>query len=80
MSRYILQYNGKGSKPDFDVVQVRDISGVKILDETSRMLLVEGPVVELKRVLEGLESWSLTTEKTYRISPPQARIKKAAHG
>jgi hypothetical protein len=80
MARYILLYNGKGLKPAPDVEQIRSTSGVKVLDEASRMLLVEGRAAELKRVLDELTSWSMTTEKLYRVCPPKAQIKKAAHG
>jgi len=78
MKRYILLYNGQGEKPDADVQQIRSASGITVLDETSRMLFVEGSDPDLKGVVEKLDLWSLEPERTYRASPPRARLKKTA--
>ena len=80
MKRYIILYRGEGEKPDADVQKIRGASGVTVLDETSKTLFVEGADADLKQVVGDLDLWSLEPEKTYRVSPPRARIKKDAHG
>ena len=44
MGRFILRYRGPGQKPAKDVARVRELSEVRVLDDSApRMLLVEAP-------------------------------------
>jgi len=77
MSRFILRYQGEGSKPAEDVSRIRSLQSIKVLDESSpRMLLVEGPGVGLKALVESMPEWVLTPERMIPLPDPRPKIRK----
>jgi hypothetical protein len=79
MSRFILRFRGVGKKPSEQVQRIKNISSVRIIDETSRMVLVDVPESELQNLQEILPEWNVAAERTdYSIpEPPVPKIKAA---
>ena len=69
MGRFILRFRGQGPLPDDIVRQVRQLPETQILEETDRMLLVEGPEEPLRRLVN--DDWLFTQEQRY--TPPERR-------
>jgi hypothetical protein len=63
MPRWILRYHGRGTRPDADVERIAALSGVAVVDDSNRMLLVEGPEDTLRGVLAALPDWTLNEER-----------------
>jgi hypothetical protein len=77
MCRYILRYQGQGAKPQDDVQRFRALSGVKLIDESSRMLLVEAPCVEsLQAAVESAGCWSISDERSVELPPIHPNLDK----
>ena len=68
MSQFILRYCGEGAAPAADVRRVRAMRGVRVLDETPRMMLVEAADDALREFAEGNPDWLVTAERT--VAPP----------
>jgi len=80
MGRFTLRYTGSGSAPTSFVEQVRGHEGVSILDESPRMLLVEGPEAELQRLLETASGWLLVPERSISLPDLRPRVKRPPAG
>ena len=52
--RYILRHISSGPKPESDLLRIRNTPGVKIIDESPRMLLVEGYHERIEHLRSGL--------------------------
>jgi hypothetical protein len=80
MKKYILRFTGSGAKPAADVARIRKTEGVTVLDETPRMLLVQCAKTRAKQLVDGLDDWAMSEERTVELpSPrPKVRSKRAA--
>jgi hypothetical protein len=76
MGRFVLRYRGSGPPPAQFVEQVRAGDGVSILDESPRMLLVEGPEAELRRLVNSAPGWLMAPEQAVPLPDPRPRPKK----
>jgi len=76
MSRYILRYKAPGTKPQQDLLRIREAAGVKILDESPRMLLVEGDDEKIKGLRNDLSDWLVTPEVQISVPDTRYRIKR----
>ena len=77
MNRFILRYQGEGSKPAEDVNRIRSLENIKVLDESSpRMLLVEGPGANLKALVESMPEWVLTPQRMIPLPDPRPKPRK----
>jgi hypothetical protein len=77
MSRYILRYTGAGAKPHDDVERLRALAHIKLIDESSKMLLVEAPSLEsLQTAVEGAGCWSITPEESIPLPPVHPELGK----
>jgi hypothetical protein len=77
MGRFILRYQGKGAKPAEDVQRLLTLSGVKLVDESAKMLLVEAPVAEtLKAAVESADGWSIALEHSVELPPTHPDLGK----
>jgi hypothetical protein len=77
MNRFILRYQGQGSKPAEDVERIRSLEQVKVLDESSpRMLLVEGPETRLKALVGSMPQWVLAPERMISLPDPRPKLYK----
>ena len=73
MARFILRFRGKGAKPSKDVEQIRALPETTVLDDSSRMLLVEAPEASLRAAVSTMTDWVMTEERM--IPLPDARPK-----
>ena len=62
MARFILRYRCRGRRPAADVDRVVALPGVEIVDDSPRMLLVDGPEEGLRAVLADLAGWVMSAE------------------
>lgn len=74
MARYILRYTGRGSPPPGDLERIRAVPDLTVLDESTRMLLVESPENPAAR-LRGMSSWVLNPEQTIPSPSPRPKIR-----
>ena len=75
MARFVVRYRGTGAKPERDVARIRGVPGTTIVDESPRMVLVEGPEAELSAVVASLEGWLLVPERVIPMPDPRPGIK-----
>lgn len=74
MDRFILRYQGKGSKPQWNVQQIRSLQNITVVDDSSpRMILVDAPEDELRALVDSMPDWVMSREKTYRLPDPRPR-------
>jgi hypothetical protein len=72
--RFILRYTGDGPMPDAHVACLRRVSGMTVLDESNKMLLVEGCQPDLEKATRALDGWVLTAEKTVPVPDTRKKI------
>jgi hypothetical protein len=73
IGRYILRFRGRGPKPAEDVRQIRSVRGARVIDESERMMLVEAPDGELRKLMSGLSHWVMGDEQTIPLPDPRQR-------
>lgn len=75
MSRYILRYGGSQETPAEHVESIRSVPGIQVIDESPKMLLVDGEESALREKIKDLPGWSIHPEKGYPL--PDTRQKLA---
>lgn len=78
MGRFILRYKGSGPKPDEDVERIRGLAGTRVLDDSSRMLLVAAPESELQGLINSMPDWVMSPEQTIQLPDPRPKILRDA--
>ena len=73
MSRFILRYSGAGTAPLELTERLREIAGIKVLDSSARMFLLEGKQPDLDRVVKDLAGWQLTPESFTPLPDPRPK-------
>lgn len=68
----VLRYRGNGPAPVADVRRIE--AAARVIDKTSRMLLVEVAEAALARLLSQLPSWVASEETTASIPDTQYRV------
>ena len=53
---------------------IRSTPGVRVLDESPRMLLVDGEESTLREKLKGMPGWSLHPEQAYPLPDTRKKI------
>jgi hypothetical protein len=77
MARFILRYQGAGTKPQGDVKKFSGLSNVKLVDESAKMLLVEAPTEEsLVDAVSDVEGWAICPECSIELPPPHPKLRK----
>jgi hypothetical protein len=76
MGRYIVRYVGEGLRPSADVQRIRAAPGLKVLDDSSRMLLVEGSPKSLKGLMGSLPGWTWVPERSIRLPDPRPKPRR----
>jgi hypothetical protein len=76
MKRYVLRYEGKGAPPDQDHARIRGIEGLKILDTSPRMYLVEAAEPAAQQ-LEQRPSWSVTPDTVVPLPDTRKKIRQS---
>jgi hypothetical protein len=66
--RWVIYYSGPGNPPEDHRLRIREIPGLRVVDETSpRLLLVEAPESELRSTLGQLAGWIIEPEYPIRV-------------
>ena len=76
MSRYILRYSG----PDAPAEQVRRIRAspkLRVIDESPKMLLVEGDDQDIRDSIANESGWQAVPERIESIPDPRPKIRKS---
>jgi len=74
MSRYILRYGGSESAPPEHLQSIRATPGLRVLDHSPRMLLVDADEPALRERLKGMPDWSMHPEETYALPDTRKKI------
>lgn len=80
MPRFILRFTGDGAIPADDLKRLHALPNCRVVDQSSRMLLVEAEEKLLRDLVEAGRDWRLTPETTnVRVPDPRPRVKKSPH-
>ncbi len=74
MGKYILRYTGGGNTPIEDVRQIRAVPSITVLDNSSRMLLVQATETTVRHLLREMTGWVYGPEQTYEIPNPHPKV------
>ena len=74
--RFILRYRGAGQAPEGDLDRIRAVPGAEVVDQSARMLLVEGPVDPLKALVDSMPEWIMTTERMVPLPDARPKIRR----
>jgi hypothetical protein len=72
--RYVVRFRGQG-EPGGDVEEIRCLAGLRVLEESSRMLLVEGEDEVILALGERLSGWVVAPERTYPVPDTRKRLR-----
>jgi len=75
MKKFILRFTGNGPKPAADVTHIRECEGVTILNEAPRMLLVQCTKTRAKQLVEELDKWVMSEERTVELPNPRPKVR-----
>lgn len=75
MERFILRFKGDGDRPVDDLERIRTLPNLKVVDDSSRMVLVEAPQDALTKLVESLPEWSLSRERFLPVPDVRPRLK-----
>jgi hypothetical protein len=75
MARFIVRYRGKGAKPEDAARRLKRVKDARVLDETRKMLLVEGPEEAIRSAF-GDDDWVIEPEQIYQVPEPRPRIRR----
>lgn len=75
MARYILRYGKAATAPTAHVQSIKATEGLRMLDESPNMLLVDADEGTLRKKLGELQGWSLSAEKTIPLPDTRQKIR-----
>jgi hypothetical protein len=75
VARFILRYSASPAAPLAHMAQLRAAKGVKVVDESPNMLLVDGDEAALKARVAAMPGWSLSPEQTIPLPDTRRRIR-----
>jgi hypothetical protein len=80
MSRFVLRYSGSGAVSTDRALQSAARAGVRVLDASGPMLLVECDAAEAKTLRSALPDWNVVAEKEVVARPrqPRPRVRRRA--
>ena len=74
MSQFILRYGDSSSIPEDHMESIRAIPGLKVIDQSPKMLLVGGDESTLREKLKDMPGWSIHTENAYPLPDTRQKI------
>ncbi len=77
MGRYVVRYIGRGVAPDTDQATIRNRPGVKVLDESRGMLLVQASAETADELAKVLPKWIVTLEQTFPLPDARPRVRSS---
>ena len=75
MERFILRFEGNGDSPVDDLERIRTLPDLKVVDDSSRMLLVEAPQEVVTKLVETLPKWRLSKERFVPVPDVRPRVR-----
>ena len=75
MPRWILRYAGASAPPAEHKETILKDSDVRVVDSSSRMLLVESDQPRLSALLKDLPGWTMSEERSYALPDPRPKLK-----
>jgi hypothetical protein len=75
MTRFIVRHRGKGATPAAAAEVAARIPGIRVVDQTPRMLLLEGPEQAVRSAFPD-EEWLVAPEQTLDTPDPRARVER----
>ncbi len=78
MSRFILRYSGAGTALPELTERLREIAGIKVLDSSARMFLLEGSQPDLDRAVKDIAGWQLIPESFTPLPDPRPKLGRRA--
>lgn len=76
MTRFILRFSGTGIAPVELTKRLRSIAGIRVLDSSTKMLLLEGNQSDLEREVLDLPGWQLIPETTTPLPDPRPKLER----
>jgi hypothetical protein len=76
MSRYILRYSGPAD-PVEQLRRIRSSSKLRVIDESPKMLLVEGDDQDIHDSIADESGWQAVPERTVPLAEPRPKIKNS---
>lgn len=71
MSRFVLRYRGAGPKPLDVLPRIREVVPVaNIIDESSRMILLEAPESSEVLLRDKMPDWIVSPQRAYSLPRP----------
>lgn len=82
LSRLILRFRGKGVTPLQRAETAIREQGLRVVDQSPRMLLLEGATspAAVNWLRQALPDWSVSEEKNYSLPNPSPRVKARTPG
>ena len=74
MPRFVLRYRGKGPAQEADVNRIRAVPEARVLDSSSRMMLVEAPEEHLRNAVSDMPDWVMSAEQTIPLPDPRPKV------
>ncbi len=74
--RFVLRYRGQGDKPAADLERIRHLPEAHVVDDSSRMVLVESDEEPLLRLVESLPDWVAAPERTFAVPDTRKKIRR----
>ncbi len=74
MARFILRYRGTGPAPEAHVERIRALPEARVLDASSRMMLVEAREEDLRNAVSEMPGWVLSAEQTIPLPDPRPKV------
>jgi hypothetical protein len=75
MARYILRYGNGPSAPEDHVQTILAAKGIRVIDQSPKMLLVDADEAALRGKLSGLQGWTCHPEQQHPLPDTRYKIK-----
>lgn len=76
MSRYVLRFNGPGEPPAEELTRIGTELDCKVIDASSRMLLVEATAGKLGALAKAFPLWSVDRETFVPVPDARPSLQK----
>jgi hypothetical protein len=74
MGRYVLRYAKAPLAPEAHVKNILGTPGIRVIDKSPNMLLVDADEATLRRGMEGMQGWSIHSEQHYPLPDTRHKI------
>jgi hypothetical protein len=74
MKQYIVRYTKSASAPQEEKDRVKSFPGVQVVDESSRMLLIQTSPETAAALDAALPDWAVSAEQEYTLPNPRPKV------